>query len=82
MKLKGAAGVCERGGSLGPNMVTFCPWVCRASCSSAVDRAGPLSSGMAGGAPRRPGGRPGKWAGVPGWKQTLPTDPTIAQPWA
>lgn len=29
-------------------------WLCRASCSSAVDRAGPVSSGMAGGAPRRP----------------------------
>lgn len=35
--------------------LTFWLWLCRANCSSAVERAGPLSRGMAGGAPRRPG---------------------------
>jgi hypothetical protein len=56
-----------------PTVLTFWLWLCRASWSSAVDRAGPLSSGMAGGAPRRPVGDTGSWMVGPGWE--APTSP-------
>lgn len=77
--LQGEDRAVQRGVPRDPQYaVTFWLWACRASCSSAVDRAGPLSSGMAGGAPRRPGGEARSWMVVLARHPLVPTTLNIA----